>query len=49
MKIETNHDGVNQNPWTRKHLPLHTVEKFKPDFVVDISEYFDAKIKSVSF
>ena len=47
-KIETNHDGVDQNPWRPENI-YHYIQwkNLNPDFVVDISEYFDTKIKSV--
>ena len=47
-KIKTNHEGVDQNPWRPENI-YHYIQwkNLNPDFVVDISEYFDAKIKSV--
>ena len=47
-KIETNNDGVDQNPWRPENI-YHYIQwkNLNPDFVVDISEYFDTKIKSV--
>ena len=47
-KIETNHDGIDQNPWRPENI-YHYIQwkNLNPDFVVDISEYFDTKIKSV--
>jgi len=47
-KIKTNHDGVDQNPWRPENI-YHYIQwkNLNPDFVVDISEYFDTKIKSV--
>jgi bacillithiol biosynthesis deacetylase BshB1 len=47
-KIKTNHDGVDQNPWRPENI-YHYIQwkNLNPDFVVDISEYFDVKIKSV--
>ena len=47
-KIETNHEGVDQNPWRPENI-YHYIQwkNLNPDFVVDISEYFDTKIKSV--
>ena len=47
-KIETNHEGVDQNPWRPENI-YHYIQwkNLNPDFVVDVSEYFDTKIKSV--
>lgn len=47
-KIKTNHEGVEQNPWRPENI-YHYIQwkNLNPDFVVDISEYFDTKIKSV--
>ena len=47
-KIETNYEGVDQNPWRPENI-YHYIQwkNLNPDFVVDISEYFDAKINSV--
>jgi len=47
-KIKTNHEGVDQNPWRPENI-YHYIQwkNLNPDFVVDISEYFDTKIKSV--
>ena len=47
-KIETNHEGIDQNPWRPENI-YHYIQwkNLNPDFVVDISEYFDTKIKSV--
>ena len=47
-KIKTNHEDVDQNPWRPENI-YHYIQwkNLNPDFVVDISEYFDTKIKSV--
>ena len=47
-KIKTNHEGVDQNPWRPENI-YHYIQwkNLNPDFVVDISEHFDTKIKSV--
>ena len=47
-KIKTNNEGVDQNPWRPENI-YHYIQwkNLNPDFVVDISEYFDTKIKSV--
>jgi len=47
-KIKTNNEGVDQNPWRPENI-YHYIQwkNLNPDFVVDISEYFDTKIRSV--
>ena len=47
-KINTISDGVNQEPWRPKNI-YHYIQwkSLTPDFVVDISEYFETKIKAV--
>ena len=47
-KIKTNNEGVDQNPWRPENI-YHYIQwkNLNPDFVVDISDYFDTKIKSV--
>ena len=47
-KINTICDGVNQEPWRPKNI-YHYIQwkSLTPDFVVDISEYFETKIKAV--
>ena len=47
-KIKTNIEGTDQNPWRPENI-YHYIQwkNLNPDFVVDISEYFDTKIKSV--
>ena len=47
-KIKTNNEGTDQNPWRPENI-YHYIQwkNLNPDFVVDISEYFDTKIKSV--
>ena len=47
-KIKTNNEGVDQNPWRPENI-YHYIQwkNLNPDFVVDVSEYFDTKIRSV--
>jgi len=47
-KINTICDGVNQEPWRPKNI-YHYIQwkSLTPDFVVDISQYFEIKIKAV--
>jgi len=47
-RITTNHDGVEQEAW-RPKLVYHYIqwESIEPDFVVDVSEFMDIKIKAV--
>ncbi len=47
-KIETIEDGVFQEPWRPNNI-YHYIQwkSLKPDFVVDISDYFVTKIKAV--
>ena len=47
VKIETELDGKKQDFWRPKHV-FHYIQwkNIEPDFVVDISEYLDVKIKA---
>lgn len=47
-KIETTLDGVNQEAWRPKNV-YHYIQNnyIEPDFIVDISAYWDTKIKSI--
>ena len=47
-KIETIEDGVVQDPWRPINI-YHYIQwkSLKPDFVVDISDHFQTKIKAV--
>jgi len=47
--IETEIDGVKQEPWRPKHV-YHYIQwqDMAPDFIVDISDYMDVKLKSVA-
>lgn len=47
-KIETQLDGVDQNPWRPKFV-YHYIQNnyIEPDFIFDISEYWDTKIASI--
>ena len=47
-KIETSQDGVAQNPWRPKFV-YHYIQNnyIQPDFIVDISEFWDTKVASI--
>lgn len=47
-KIETEHDGMQQEVW-RPKVVYHYIQwkNIEPDFVVDISEFMDIKTKSI--
>ncbi|KFF10769.1 GlcNAc-PI de-N-acetylase [Chryseobacterium soli] len=46
-KIETVHEGENQEVWRPKHI-FHYIQwkDIKPEFVIDISEHLDKKIEA---
>jgi bacillithiol biosynthesis deacetylase BshB1 len=47
-KIETVSEGQKQPEWRPKYIFHYIQDRFlHPDFVVDISDYIDAKIKSI--
>lgn len=48
-KIETFQDGVMQSPWRPKFV-YHYIQNnyIEPDFIVDISDYWELKIKSIA-
>lgn len=48
-KIETYQDGVKQAPWRPKFV-YHYIQNnyIQPDFIVDISEFWDTKVKSIA-
>jgi bacillithiol biosynthesis deacetylase BshB1 len=47
-KIETSFEGKNQEPWRPKHV-YHYIQNnyINPDFIVDITPYWDSKIESI--
>jgi bacillithiol biosynthesis deacetylase BshB1 len=47
-KIETHLDGIDQAPWRPKYV-YHYIQNnyIKPDFVVDITDFWDIKIESI--
>jgi len=47
-KIETKNNKITQTAWSPKHV-FHYIqwEEIKPDFVVDISDYLNIKMKAV--
>ncbi|MEP6845400.1 MAG: bacillithiol biosynthesis deacetylase BshB1 [Panacibacter sp.] len=47
-KIETNLDGVVQQQWRPTYVFHYIQDRYlKPDFVFDISDYYENKIKSI--
>lgn len=48
-KIETFQDGVMQSPWRPKFV-YHYIQNnyIEPDFIVDISDFWEIKIKSIA-
>ncbi len=49
VKVETHVDNVRQAPW-RPKLTLHFIQDnyIEPDIIVDITDYWDKKMESVS-
>jgi len=47
-KIETTLDGIDQDPWRPKYV-YHYIQNnyIKPDFVVDITDFWNIKIESI--
>jgi bacillithiol biosynthesis deacetylase BshB1 len=47
-KIETNNNNITQTTWRPKHV-FHYIqwEEIQPDFVVDVSNYLNIKMKAV--
>jgi N-acetylglucosamine malate deacetylase 1 len=47
-KIETHLDGIEQSPWRPSHV-YHYIQNnyIKPDFVVDITDFWEIKIESI--
>lgn len=47
-KIETTLDGIAQDPWRPKYV-YHYIQNnyIKPDFVVDITDFWETKIESI--
>ncbi len=48
VKIETNDNGVSQEPWRPKAV-YHYIQYYsiEPDFVVDMSSYMERKMKAI--
>lgn len=47
-KIETSYNGENQEAWRPSHVFHYIQDRYlKPDFVYDVSDYFDQKLKAV--
>ena len=48
LKIETNFGGIPQGYWRAKSLFHYIQDKYiQPDFVIDITDYIDGKLKSI--
>ena len=48
-KIETFQDGVMQSPWRPKFVYHYIQDNYiEPDFIVDISDFWEIKIKSIA-
>lgn len=48
MKIETEVDGLTQQPWRPKYVLHYIQDRFlKPNFVVDITDVFEEKLESI--
>ena len=48
IKVETSNGGESQQPWRPKSIYHFLQSQFiEPDFVVDISEYWDVKMQSI--
>lgn len=47
-KIETSYNGENQEAWRPSYVFHYIQDRYlKPDFVYDVSDYFDQKLKAV--
>ena len=48
IKIETSENGISQEPWRPKYV-LHYIQDryLQPDFVVDISAFFEKKLDAI--
>ena len=47
-RVETELDGQVQDAWRPKHVFHYIQDRFiKPDFVIDITDFFDGKIDSI--
>jgi len=48
VRIETEKDGINQELWRPKAVYHYIQDRFfKPDFVVDVSDFVDQKIEAI--
>jgi len=48
VKIATIFEGKNQTPWRPKELFFYIQDRYiKPDFVIDITGYFDQKVEVI--
>ena len=48
IKIETIVEGVSQEPWRPRQLYHYIQDKYiQPDFVVDVTKYWDKKVKAI--
>jgi N-acetylglucosamine malate deacetylase 1 len=47
-KIETQLDGLNQEPWRPKHVFHYIQDRYiEPDFIFDITPYFERKMLAI--
>ncbi len=49
VKVNTNYDGQNQSTWRPKSI-LYSIQNnyVEPDFVIDITKYYDKKIEAIN-
>lgn len=49
IKIKTSFNGEDQKPWRPKYVLNYIQDRYlKPDFVVDISDVFETKLKAIA-
>lgn len=49
IKIKTTFNGEDQKPWRPKYVLNYIQDRYlKPDFVIDISDVFETKLKSIA-
>lgn len=48
IRIETELNGIKQNPWRPKNIYHYIQDRhLKPDFVVDVTPFFDKKMEAI--
>ncbi len=48
VRIETHHNGIQQKQWRPKAVYHYIQDKMlKPDFVVDVTDYFEKKMEAI--